>query len=137
LSGSLKIDSRTVNLRDDRGRAFSAPLYIFFAALGQDWPQAGDAVRHGADAVSLFPRLSLHHAARAIPALARASDGVPVTVIADPADCTFQLDLTGGARQFSTSCDIAKGALTSAGVSYTTESGPAGALAHPYRRHQR
>jgi hypothetical protein len=50
-------------------------------------------------------------------------------VIADPADCTFQLDLTGGARQFSTSCDIAKGALTSAGVSYSTEAGPAGALA--------
>jgi hypothetical protein len=63
------------------------------------------------------------------PALAEASRDTPVTVIADPADCTFQLDLTGGARQFSTSCDIAKGALANAGVSYATEAGPAGALA--------
>jgi len=54
---------------------------------------------------------------------------VPVTVIADPADCTFQLDLTGGARQFSTSCDIAKGSLTNAGVAYETQAGPAGSLA--------
>jgi hypothetical protein len=50
-------------------------------------------------------------------------------VAADPADCTFQLDLTGGARQFATSCDIAKGALAAAGVSYTTEAASAGAQA--------
>jgi hypothetical protein len=54
---------------------------------------------------------------------------VPATVIADPADCTFQLDLTGGARQFSTSCDMAKGSLTNAGVAYTTTAGPPGSLA--------
>src|SRR5690606_32618944 len=63
------------------------------------------------------------------PALDAASRNTPVVVIADPADCTFQLDLTGGAQQFSTSCDIAKGALSNAGVAYTTEDGPAGALA--------
>ena len=38
------------------------------------------------------------------------------------------LDLTGGARQFSTSCDIAKGSLTNAGIAYTTQAGPAGSL---------
>ena len=69
------------------------------------------------------------------PQLAHALETVPVTVIADPADCTFQLDLTGGARQFSTSCDIAKGALTNAGVAYTTEAGPRRRTrAHPHRR---
>ena len=50
-------------------------------------------------------------------------------MIADPADCTFQLDLTGGAQQFSTSCDIAKGALSNAGVGYSTQSAPAGSIA--------
>ena len=55
-------------------------------------------------------------------------ESVPATVIADPADCTFQLDLTGGAHQFSTSCDIAKGALTNAGVAYSTRPGPSAQL---------
>src|SRR5690606_337450 len=50
----------------------------------------------------------------------------PVTVIADPADCTFQLDLTGGAQQFATSCDIAKSSLSNAGVGYQSEAGPPG-----------
>src|SRR5262249_25585173 len=63
------------------------------------------------------------------PPLAHALATVPATVIADPADCTFQLDLTGGARQFSTSCDIPKGSLTNAGVAYTTQAGPPGSLA--------
>src|SRR6185312_15890514 len=63
------------------------------------------------------------------PPLAQALATVPATVVADPNDCTFQLDITGGARQFSSSCDIAKGALTNAGVAYTTQVAPAGALA--------
>jgi hypothetical protein len=50
-------------------------------------------------------------------------------VIADPRDCTFQLDLTGGAQQFSSSCDIAKGALANAGVNYTTQAGAPGQTA--------
>jgi hypothetical protein len=61
--------------------------------------------------------------------LAEASERTPVTVVADPADCTFQLDLTGGAQQFATSCDIAKGALSNAGVGYTTIAGAPGQLA--------
>jgi hypothetical protein len=63
------------------------------------------------------------------PALAAASIAEPAVVIADPDDCSFQLDLTGGAAQFATSCDIAKGALTAAGVGYTTQAAPTGAVA--------
>src|SRR5262249_23164030 len=43
-----------------------------------------------------------------------------------PADCSFQLDLTGGAHQFASSCDLAKSALANAGVAYSTEPAPAG-----------
>ncbi len=129
LERTLKIDSLTVNLLMIAAVALSAPLYIFFAWLSD---------KIGRKPVMLFGIVLMlclyfpgyHYITQqGNPALAHASETVPVTVIADPADCTFQLDLTGGARQFSTSCDIAKGSLTNAGISYTTEAGPAGALA--------
>jgi MFS family permease len=125
----LKIDSQTVNVLMIAAVILSAPLYIFFAWLSD---------RIGRKIVMLsgillmlvlyFP--GFHYiTAAGNPPLAHALATVPVTVIADPADCTFQLDLTGGARQFSTSCDIAKGSLTNAGVAYTTQAGPPGSLA--------
>jgi hypothetical protein len=129
LERILKIDSQTVNLIMITVVLISAPLYLFFARLS-------DQV--GRKPVMLFGMLLMlalyfpgfHYITRAgNPALAEASEQTPVTVIADPADCTFQLDLTGGAQQFATSCDIAKGALSSAGVGYTTEVGPPGQTA--------
>lgn len=129
LERILKIDSQTVNLIMITVVLISAPLYIFFARLS-------DTI--GRKPVMLFGMLLMlalyfpgfHYITQAgNPALAVASEQTPITVIADPADCTFQLDLTGGAQQFATSCDIAKGALANAGVSYTTEAGPAGQLA--------
>src|SRR5262249_12552552 len=44
------------------------------------------------------------------PALEKALISSPVTVIADPSECSFQLKLTG-VESFTTSCDIAKSAL--------------------------
>ncbi len=125
----LKIDSKTVQVLMLAGVILSAPLYVFFAWLSD---------KVGRKYVMLFGivmMLALYFPGFAYitqsgnPPLARALATVPVTVIADPADCSFQLDLTGGARQFSTSCDIAKGSLTNAGVAYTTQAGPTGALA--------
>jgi hypothetical protein len=49
-------------------------------------------------------------------------------VIADPADCAFQFDPIGK-KAFASSCDIAKSALASAGVSYQNAAAPAGTLA--------
>lgn len=129
LERILKIDSQTVNVIMITVVFISAPLYVWFAALSD---------KVGRKPVMLFGMLLMlalyfpgfHYITQAgNPALAAASEQTPVTVIADPADCTFQLDLTGGAQQFATSCDIARGALSNAGVSYTTEAGPPGQLA--------
>lgn len=129
LERILKIDSQSVNLIMITVVLISAPLYLFFARLS-------DSV--GRKPVMLFGMLLMlalyfpgfHYITRAgNPALAEATQTTPVTVVADPADCTFQLDLTGGAQQFATSCDIAKGALSNAGVSYTTVAGEPGQLA--------
>ena len=66
--------------------------------------------------------------AAANPALAAATATNPVTVVADPADCAFQFDPVGKTA-FTSSCDVAKGALATAGVSYTNQAAPAGTLA--------
>lgn len=129
LERILKIDSQSVNLIMIAVVLISAPLYIFFARLSD---------KVGRKPVMLFGMLLMlalyfpgfHYITRAgNPALDAASQATPVTVFAYPGDCTFQLDLTGGAQQFATSCDIAKGALSNAGISYRTIDAPVGATA--------
>lgn len=129
LERILKFDSQTVNLLMIAVVLLSAPLYYTFARISD---------RIGRKPIMLFGMvlmLALYFpgfhfiTSSGNPALAEAARTTPVTVIADPEDCTFQLDLTGGAQQFATSCDIAKAALSNAGVSYDTIAGEAGAPA--------
>jgi len=108
--------------------AASAPLYIAFAALsdriGRKWVMWFGMLLALA---AFFPGFhALAHLAN--PALERAQARTPVVVIADPARCSLQFDITGKAR-FATSCDIAKSLLAGAGVSYANAPAPAGAVA--------
>ena len=129
LERILKIDSKTVNFIMMSVVLISAPFYWLFAALSDRIGRKPVMLSAMVLMLALyFPGFQLLTRA-GNPALAQATQASSVAVIADPADCSFQLDLTGGARQFATSCDIAKGALASAGVSYVTEQAPRGALA--------
>ena len=106
----------------------SAPLYIFFAWLsdvaGRKWVLWGGMTLA---AVAFFPAFhELTHLAN--PALEAAQARTPVVVVADPAKCSFQFDLTGKSR-FATSCDIVKSALSNAGISYANRAAPAGSVA--------
>ena len=60
------------------------------------------------------------------PALEEALAASPVTVVADPNDCSFQLKLTG-TEKFTNPCDIAKSALVARSVNYDNETAAAGA----------
>jgi MFS family permease len=62
------------------------------------------------------------------PQLAAAVASSPVTVIADPADCSFQFDPIGK-TVFNRSCDLAKSYLAKAGVTYENQAAPAGTVA--------
>jgi hypothetical protein len=62
------------------------------------------------------------------PALEKALQSSPVTVVADPKDCSFQFKLTG-TEKYTNSCDLAKAALSVRSVNYKNEDGPAGSLA--------
>lgn len=106
----------------------SAPLYIF-------WGWISDKV--GRKPVMLFGMILMLAAyfpgfqlltRAANPAYAQALRDVPVVVAADPADCSFLLDITGTAV-FATSCDVARVALSDRGIAYTQQDGPPGAVA--------
>ena len=128
LERFMKIDPLTGTGLLAAATAMSAPLYIFFAWLsdkvGRKWVMwFGMSLA----LVAFFP--GFHALARlANPDLVAAQARTPVTVVADPARCSLQFDITGKAR-FATSCDIAKSLLANAGISYSNAVGPAGSLA--------
>src|SRR5690606_28919310 len=62
------------------------------------------------------------------PTLIAAQETAPVTVIADPAECSFQFNPVG-TSSFTTSCDIAKSFLARNAVNYSNEAAPAGTIA--------
>jgi MFS family permease len=78
-------------------------------------------------AVTYFPIFKgITHFAN--PKLEAALNSSPVTVIADPNECSFQFKATG-TEKFTTSCDVAKSALVNLSVNYNNEAAPAGTKA--------
>jgi MFS family permease len=124
----LKLDDARVNVLMIAVAVISAPLYVLFGALSDRIGRkpvmvAGMALM----AAAYVP--GFHLLTRAVnPALASAAAHTPVTVVADPKDCSSQFDLLGKAV-FLSSCDIAKNTLANAGVSYANAAAPAGATA--------
>jgi len=59
------------------------------------------------------------------PKLEMALASSPVTVIADPAECSFQFKATG-TEKFTTGCDIAKSGLVNLSVNYLNQDAPKG-----------
>ncbi|MGE3149983.1 MAG: MFS transporter, partial [Pseudorhodoplanes sp.] len=75
-------------------------------------------------AVTYFPLFKgITHFAN--PKLEAALAASPVTVIADPSECSFQFNPTGISK-FTSSCDIAKSALVARSVNYENQNAPKG-----------
>jgi len=62
------------------------------------------------------------------PALEKALVTAPVTVVADPQDCSVLFDPVGG-RVFTNSCDVARNVLIASSVNFKMEKGAPGSLA--------
>jgi hypothetical protein len=78
-------------------------------------------------ALTYFPLFhALTHYAN--PALEAAQQKSPIVVVANPDECSFQFNPVGTAK-FTSSCDIAKSALSKAGLNYDNVAAPAGTLA--------
>ncbi len=125
LTQTLKLDGTTSNIVIAVSLAIGTPFFIFFGWLSDKIGRkpiilAGCALAM----VTYFPLF--HALTNAVnPALNAAIEKSPVTVIADPNECSFQFNPTGTAS-FTTSCDIAKSFLARNSVNYGNQSAPAG-----------
>ncbi|MGZ8469384.1 MAG: MFS transporter [Gemmatirosa sp.] len=128
LTQLLKVDQQTANLMVAAALLLGTPFFLVMGALSDRVGRkpvilAGCALA----ALTYFPLFrALTHYAN--PALERAQAAAPVTVVADPADCSFQFNPVGTSR-FTKSCDVAKAALVKAGVPYANVAAPAGSTA--------
>ncbi|HRD27533.1 MAG TPA: MFS transporter [Caulobacter sp.] len=128
LEKMLKVDGALTNILVAVALLLGTPFFILFGWLSDRIGRkpiilAGCLIA----ALTFFPLFRTLTVA-ANPALAAATAHAPVTVIADPATCSFQFDPVGKTA-FRSSCDIAKSALASAGVSYRTREAVAGSTA--------
>jgi hypothetical protein len=125
LTSVLKVDAFTGNLLVAWSLALGTMGFVLFGWLsdkiGRKRIILGGCI---IAALTYFPVFRFI-AETANPALAKAQETVAVTVVADPAECSFQFNPVGTAK-FTTTCDTAKGALARASVAYTQENAPAG-----------
>ena len=128
LEKMLKVDGATTNILVATSLLIGTPFFVLFGWLS-DKIGRKPIIMTGCllAALTFFPLFKTLTAA-ANPDLARATASSPVTVVADPADCSFQFDPVGR-TVFNRSCDLAKSYLAKAGVSYRNLAAPAGSVA--------
>jgi MFS family permease len=128
LEKTLKVDGVWANSLVALALLLATPFFVVFGWLS-DRIGRKPIILAGCllAALTYFPIFKALTAA-ANPALAAAVASAPVRVVADPADCAFQFDPVGK-QVFAASCDLAKSALATAGVSYANEKASAGTLA--------
>jgi MFS family permease len=126
LTQTLKVDTTTSNILLALALTAATPFYIAFGKLA-DRIGRKPLVMTGCllAALTFFPIFkALTHYAN--PTIAQAQATQPVTVVADPATCSFQFDPVGSTR-FTSACDVAKTALAGLRIPYANETaaGPA------------
>ena len=128
LEKTLKVDGLTTNALVATALLIGTPFFVVFGWLSDRIGRKPIILAGCLLAVLTYFPVFKALTVAANPALAAATAAAPVTVVADPADCAFQFDPIGKSA-FASSCDIAKSALATAGVSYRNEAAPAGTLA--------
>jgi MFS family permease len=128
IERTLKVDAALTNVLVASALVISTPLYVFFGWLSDKVGRKPVILAACLlAALTYFPLFNALTSA-ANPDLARAISTAPVTVHADPSECSIQFDPVGG-RTFSSSCDIARSYLARAGVSYDTVDAAPGTVA--------
>ena len=119
LEKSLGVPGATKDMLLIVMTVFSAPLYVFFGWLSDRVGRKPVMLAGMLLALALYFPGSHLIAQAANPALVAAQKATPVIVETNPATCSAQFDPTGTAK-FVTACDIAKSALVSKGIGYST-----------------
>ena len=122
LTQTLKIDGATANIMIGTSLLIGTPFFIVFGALsdkiGRKWIILGGCL------IAVFTYFPVFKALTEAgnPELAKALASAPVTVTADPKECSFQFNPTG-TQKFTSSCDIAKQVLAGNSVNYENVAG--------------
>jgi MFS family permease len=129
LERNLHVDGATTNILIAIALVLATPGFVFFGWLS-DKIGRKPIIMVGC-LLAVLTYFPLFHALTqyANPALYAAQSTAPVTVIADPLECSFQFDPIGKNKFDSTSCDIAKSFLAKAAVSYNRVDAPSGTVA--------
>jgi len=128
LLQTLKIDAQTANLLIAGSLLIGTPFFVIFGSLSDRIGRKG-IIMAGCilAALTYFP---IFHALTQYgnPDVFIAQEKNPVTVIADPEQCSFQFDPVGKAK-FTSSCDLAKTLLAKRAIPYKNETAEPGTVA--------
>src|ERR1700734_326016 len=128
LTQTLKVPGVSAQIMLAIALAIGTPCFILFGWLSDKIGRkpimlAGFALA----VVTYFPLFQgITHFAN--PKLEHALATAPVTVTADPAQCSFQFKATG-TEKFTTPCDVIKAALVGLSVNYDNIAAPSGTVA--------
>jgi MFS family permease len=129
LERTLKVDGATTNILVAIALVLATPGFVFFGWLSDKIGRKPIIMVGCLLAMLTYFPLFGGLTRYANPALYAAQSAAPVTVVADPNECSFQFDPVGKNPFDSTSCDIAKSFLAKASVSYQRQDAPAGTVA--------
>ena len=129
LERVLKVDAAAANIMIAVALVLATPFFVVFGWLsdriGRKPIIMAGLLLAAATYFPLFKALTW----AANPALATAQMSAPVTVVADPANCSFQFDPIGKTKFDEHGCDVAKSFLARAGVSYANVAAAPGSQA--------
>ncbi|WP_342625058.1 MFS transporter [Pseudomonas alkylphenolica] len=128
LLQTLKIDPQTANLLIAGSLLIGTPFFILFGSLSDRIGRKGIIM-----AGCIIAALTYFPIFKALteygnPDVFIAQEKNPVTVIADPDQCSFQFDPVGKAK-FTSSCDLAKSVLAKRAIPYENEKAEPGVVA--------
>jgi len=129
LERTLRVDGATTNILTAIALCLATPCFVLFGWLSDKIGRKPIILAGCLLAMLTYFPLFEALTRYANPALYAAQASAPVTVIADPSQCSFQFDPIGKNKFDSTSCDIAKSFLAKAGVSYARVDAAPGAVA--------